>query len=121
MHMHSSAVSLVGSDFQWQHTTSPPSCYEVVNTPAQLTHLPQQLTSASRSHTPGCCNAFVVLRAGKVFRTAAPLKATAEDVRRLYNDLAIKDLVRQTHSRFWAFGCCSSVNRVASSACDELV
>lgn len=35
-----------------------------------------------------------VVYAGKVFRTAAPLKATAEDVQRLYNDLAIKDLVR---------------------------
>jgi len=31
--------------------------------------------------------------AGKVFRTAAPLKATSQDVRRLYNDLGIKDLV----------------------------
>lgn len=34
--------------------------------------------------------------AGKVFRTAAPLKATAEDVLRLYNDLGIKDLVCAT-------------------------
>lgn len=31
--------------------------------------------------------------AGKVFRTAAPLKATEGDVSRLYNDLGIKDLV----------------------------
>lgn len=30
---------------------------------------------------------------GKVLRTAAPLKATSDDVRRLYNDLGIKDLV----------------------------
>jgi hypothetical protein len=31
--------------------------------------------------------------AGMVFRTAAPLKATADDVRRLYKELGIKDLV----------------------------
>lgn len=39
------------------------------------------------------CLCLYALTAGKVFRTAAPLKATEEDVRRLYNDLSIKDLV----------------------------
>lgn len=59
----------------------------------------QRTTPSVQEHFEGIRNIRDLAEAdpriapGKVFRTAAPLKATSQDVRRLYNDLGIKDLV----------------------------
>lgn len=40
-----------------------------------------------------CSHSSRCVWSGKVYRTAAPIKATETDVKTLYNDLGIKELV----------------------------